>query len=188
VSDDFFDPFDMVLSEPAGSFKYFHSEGKDGHIQQSLNNKNEIAKRIDHARESNCLIELISLRLQFIEMWLRVYYNNVPHKESRQQEFGRFIRQCFDAGLDKKIYDKLVKFNKDRRTAIHGYLLGEMKYDDFSVTVADSDGLAEEIIRFVILNSGETITAELRAIPSKVGDLILDVRHALSLSDSASKI
>lgn len=173
------DIFDLILSEPIGSFKYFHSEGAETHIRQALENQEEIGERIKHARNSNCLIEVISLRLQNMDMWLRVFYSNTPTKEKRKQEFGPFIRQCFDVGLDKKIYDRLVKFNKDRRVAIHCYLLGQMKYEDFRATVDNSDGLADEIIKFVILNAGEIVTPEHRNMSGKAGDSIFRVRDLI---------
>jgi hypothetical protein len=179
------DIFDIILSQPIGAYKYFHSEGKENDILQSMENKEELLRRITHARNSGCFIEVISLRLQHMELWLRFYYNNVPHKEPRHQEFGRLIRQCFEAGLDKHIYDRISAFNRDRRISIHGFLMGSNKYDDFYKTVIDSDGLSEELIKFVVLNSGEIVTPEHRNSHSNVGDLIVSVSSVLETAKVA---
>ncbi|MEX5546108.1 hypothetical protein Q1J68_10875 [Pseudomonas pergaminensis] len=180
MTEEAFDLFEMILSHPPGSFKYFHSEGKEVDIQQALKNKDELQARIAHARNSNCFIEVISLRLQHLEMWLRIYYNNSRHNEPRQQEFGRLIKQCFKIGLNKNIYDRLSTFNKDRRISIHGYLMGQMKYNDFYKTIEDSDTLSQDLIEFVILNAGEVVTEEHRTSHNNVGDLIFFVDRVLA--------
>ena len=36
-------------------------------------------------------MEVISLRLQYMDVWLRVYYQNTPHTEPREREFGRLL-------------------------------------------------------------------------------------------------
>jgi hypothetical protein len=85
-----------------------------------------------------------------MDIWLRVYFENTPHQDARQQEFGRLLKQCLRQGLDKPIYDRIYKFNKDRVKAIHGYLVGAMKYEDLAAVVAESDGLSEALAEFAL--------------------------------------
>jgi len=163
-----------IRAEPVGTFKLFRATEEQPEVEQAMANLAELAQRIRHARLANCLIEVISLRLQYMDIWLRVYFENTPHQEARQQEFGRLLKQCFQQGLEKDLYDKIHKFNKDRVKAIHGYLVGVMKYDDLAPVVAESDGLSEALAEFVLVNSGEPVTIEFERQHHNRGDV---VRH-----------
>jgi len=78
-----------------------------------------------------------------MDIWLRVFYENVPHEDERQQEFGRLLKQCFKLGLKKTLYDEIHKFNKDRVKAIYGYLVGHTSYNELEEVVDESNGLSE---------------------------------------------
>ena len=143
-----------ISSEPPGTFKLYRATEEQPEVEQSIRNMDEFAKRVKHAKASNCLIEVISLRLQYMDMWLRIFFENTPHHEKRQQEFGRLLKQCLHKGLNKLLYDKIYKFNKERVNAIHGYLIGALKYDDLTKIISTTDGLSEDLTEFVILNSG----------------------------------
>jgi len=143
-------------------------------------NRAELESRIRHARRQHCLIEVVSLRLQYMDIWLRVYFENTPHQEARQQEFGRLLKQCLRLGLDKGLYDCIYKFNKDRVKAIHGYLVGVMKYDDLAEVIAESDGLSEKLVEFVLLNSGEPVTNEFEKQFHNRGESVRHMPSSLS--------
>ena len=143
-------------------------------------NHADLAARIRHAKGQNCLIEVISLRIQYMDVWLRIYFENTPHSSAREREFGRLLRQCFEIGLAKTLYDRLVQFNKDRVKAIHGYLLGLIAYDGLRDVVAESDGLAEELTEFVLLNSGEAVTENFEKQHHNRGDAVYHVPNLLA--------
>jgi hypothetical protein len=163
-----------IRAEPEGAFKLYRATEQQPEVEQAMSNLAELTNRVRHARFSNCLIEVVSLRLQYMDIWLRVYFENTPHTEARQQEFGRLLKQCLQKGLDKSLYDRIQRFNKDRVKAIHGYLLGIMKYDELSVVVAQSDGLSEVLAEFVLLSCGEIVTTEFERQHHNRGDT---VRH-----------
>jgi hypothetical protein len=169
-----------IKSSPAGTFKLFRATENEPEVERSMNNMNELANRVAHARKENCLIEVISLRLQYIDLWLRVFFENTPHDEkTRQQEFGRLLKQCFKLGLDKTLYDQIFKFNKDRVKAIHSYLIGLTTYDELNDVVAESDGLSEKLAEFVLCNSGEEVTSEFETQYHNRGDVVYHVPRLL---------
>lgn len=171
---------DAIRAEPAGTFKLFRATEDQPEVEQSMANRAELESRIRHARRENCLIEVVSLRLQYMDIWLRVYFANTPHQEARQQEFGRLLKQCLQLGLDKALYDRIYKFNKDRVKAIHGYLVGVMKYSDLAAVVAESDGLSELLVEFVLLNSGEPVTTDFERQLHNRGDSVRHVPSSIS--------
>lgn len=132
----------------------------DPNVEQSMANMSELEGRIVHARRAGCLIEVVSLRLQYLDGYLRKYFNNTPNGGRREREFGKLLKQCVQLGLEKSIYDRIVSFNKARVNAIHGYLTGAMVYTDLSVVLEASDGISEVLAEFVLLNCGEVVTPE----------------------------
>jgi hypothetical protein len=143
-------------------------------------NRSELAARIKHAKETGCFIEVISLRLQFIDLWLRVFYENTPHQEPRQREFGRLLKQCLKQGLEKNLYDRIHAFNGDRIKAIHGYLIGVTTYEELRVVVETSEGLSEALAEFVVLNCGETVTDQFEHQHHNRGDTVYHVSNLLA--------
>jgi hypothetical protein len=133
-----------IRSSPAGTFKLFRATEQEPEVEQSMANRADLSIRTRHAKQTNCLLEVISLRIQYTDLWLRIYFENMPHQGLREREFGRLLRQCFELGLENDLYDRLLRFNKDRVKAIHGYLVGLVVYGRLSEVVAESDGLAEE--------------------------------------------
>lgn len=150
-----------INSSPPGTFKLFRATEEQPEVEKSMNNMAELASRVAHARKANCLIEVISLRIQYMDLWLRIFFENRPNAgEKREQEFGRLLKQCFKLGFDKGLYDKVHKFNKDRVKAIHGYLIGMTSYEDLNKVVTESEGLSEDVAEFVVINSGDIVTED----------------------------
>jgi hypothetical protein len=171
---------ETIRSEPEGTLKLFRATEEQPEVEQAMANHAELDRRVRHAKQSHCLIEVISLRLQYMDIWLRVYFENTPHQETRQQEFGRLLKQCLKQGLDKTLYDRIYKFNKDRVKAIHGYLVGVMKYDDLGAVIAESDGLSELLAEFVLTNSGEPVTTGFEGQYSNRGDMVYHIPRTLA--------
>jgi hypothetical protein len=171
---------EVIRSSPPGTLKLFRATEQQPEVEQSMANRADLAIRVRHAKEQNCLLEVISLRIQYMDIWLRVYFENTPHTGPREREFGRVLRQCFDLGLDKDLYNRSVRFNKDRVKAIHGYLLGLIAYDRLREVVAESDGLAEALTEFVLLNSGEVVTEDFEKQHHNRGDAVYHVPNLLA--------
>jgi hypothetical protein len=170
-----------IKSEPPGTFKLYRATEEQPEVEQAMANLGELAARVQHARSVGCLIEVVSLRMQYLDIWLRVFYENRPHEAPRQREFGRLLRQCFDVGLEKDIYDQILKFNDDRVRAIHGYLVGRIGYNELDAVVAESDGLSERLAVFVLENAGEVVTPAFETQWHNRGDIVRHIPRSLTL-------
>lgn len=182
------DLFAAIRAEPEGTFKLYRATEEEPEVEQAIQNLAELARRVKHARASDCLIEVVSLRLQYMDIWLRIYFENTPHEEKRHQLFGPLLKQCLHQGLDKALYDKIFKFNKDRVNAIHGYLVGVMKYEDLAAVVTESDGLSEALAEYVLINSGEPVTVEFENQYHNRGDTVYHVPSMIADLRSANRI
>lgn len=169
-----------MRSSPAGTFKLFRATEERPEVEQSMANRDELAARIAHAKAANCLIELISLRIQYLDLWLRVFFENVPHRGTRERGFGRLLKQCLTSGLDKDLYDRIHDFNAHRVNAIHGYLIGVTTYIKIGAVVRQSEGLSEALAEFVLLNSGEVVTSEFENQHHNRGDAIYHIPNLLA--------
>jgi len=174
------DLLQAIRSEPPGSLKLFRATEEQPEVEQAIANLGELSQRVQNARATNCLIEVVSLRLQYMDIWLRVYFENVPHQESREREFGRLLKQCLGLGLDKGLYDRLHDFNRNRVKTIHGYLVGVISYDKLAEVVVQSDGLSERLVEFVLVNSGEVVTPEFEKQHHNRGDTVQHIPRALA--------
>lgn len=166
-----------IANAPQGTFKLYRGNDiglDENSIKTHLNNVQNIGKRIDAAINAGFLIEALSLRLQIVDYWLRIYFRNTRNKgEQRQREFGRFLEQCKKLGLDNSLFTKLREFNKHRVNAIHGYVIGRTTYETLEPIVAESKKLSSETIIWVLENCGEVIS-NVESGTFKVGDRILN--------------
>jgi hypothetical protein len=165
-----------LSTSPYGTFKLFRGDGTgvDETIEQHMKNHEKFGLRIKHAKEVGCWIEVISLRLQVIDYWLRVYFvNRAPIGNSRRREFGRLLEQCRELGLENNIFNKLRVFNEHRINAIHGFIVGRTDYETLKDVVLESESLVTETIIHVLDNTGIVITS--LDGNYNVGDMILNV-------------
>jgi len=68
-----------IRSSAPGTFKLFRATDERPEVERSMANQAELAARIQHAKAAKCFIEVISLRLQYLDLWLRVFFHNTPH-------------------------------------------------------------------------------------------------------------
>jgi len=116
-------------------------------------NINEGPKRTKHAMKNGCYLEVISLRLQHIEFWLRMYLAARTRKKfdpKKSYLFGKLIQECKDNGFRKDLAKRLSGFNCGRRKAIHRYLMGETDYDQLQKVCIESEGLDGDVFQYVV--------------------------------------
>ena len=166
----------VIATAPPGTFKVYRGRGTgvEEYIHAHMSNLGGITERIQQAYRAGCLIEVVSLRLQVIDYWLRIFFaNKAPAGERRQREFGRLLGQCKDLGLDLSLFTRLKNFNDHRIRAIHGYVIGHTTYENLEPVVRESRSLSTDLIIFVLENCGSVITA--LGGTFEVGDMILNV-------------
>jgi hypothetical protein len=123
-------------------------------VRRAFENFKEGPARTRHALENGCYLEVISLRLQHSEFWLRMFWVN-KNKDRKifdpddKRTFGKIIQDCYDLGFRSDLIDRLRQFNQHRINAIHKYLLGFTDYDELQQVCETSKGLDGEVGEYV---------------------------------------
>ena len=150
----------MHLSPP-GSFKRLPNLMTIGigNIDKAIKNLQEGAERSKHALKNGCFIEVISLRIQHIEFWLRFFWvaknqKGQIYSSSDKRTFGKIIAECEKMGFKSELIMQLKKFNSDRVNAIHRYLLGAIEYNQLEQVCSDSTGLDAIVREYVTKEIG----------------------------------
>ncbi|WP_122222496.1 hypothetical protein [Pseudomonas syringae group genomosp. 3] len=176
-SQDDLELFRRVETDEVGTWRLLHG-GKSGakeDIGQHLQAIDEITIRIAHAASKECYIELISLRLQVMDYWLRLYVENVDQKVTRYREFGRLVEQAKSMGFSLDIVGDLKRFNDVRIGAIHGFMVGKTSYDEIKSAATASQKLLVEVVIFVIHNTGVVLNSR-DQLAADVGSYVIHVK------------
>nr|WP_295932051.1 hypothetical protein [uncultured Dyadobacter sp.] len=126
-------------------------------------NTAEAKKIAKDAFEKGFYIETISLRLQSIEICLRMYVvgkskkGKIIDSDSDKRTFGNYVNDCEQMGFDKSLVQELKDFNKNRVNAIHKFLLGEIKYADLKDVCIATDGLGNRVLTYVAQEIGTPV-------------------------------
>lgn len=152
--------FARVESAPPGTFRMFSAIGAgiEERIQQHLKNMDELHGLIRRSVAERFHVESISLRLQVVDYWLRLYLANQAPGTKRRREFGALLEQCLGAGFDRGLYDRLTAANAKRIDAIHGLVVGSISYAKLETVSQDWGQLVKDVVRFVTHNAGTVVT------------------------------
>ena len=147
---------ELVNLSPKGSFKLLPNAFSIGttNLDKSIKNIEESKRRSKEAFEKGFYLEVISLRLQQTDLWLRTYW--VAKNKKREifssddkRTFGILLNDCNRLGFNNKLYKKLKRFNDIRVEGIHKFLLGERDYDSLKFICEETHGIIEEISKYV---------------------------------------
>lgn len=110
-------------------------------VEQAVTNIAELMTRADRAVELGCYIEAMSLRLQHMELWLRIYWiarNGTGRlfESDDRRTFGQIITDCERVGFDTDLVRLMRAFNLHRTRAIHKFILGATDYEHLRVICA----------------------------------------------------
>lgn len=89
------DTVEEIANAPQGTFKLYR--GNDiGHDENSinthLNNIQNVGKKIDAAINAGFFIEALSLRLQIVDFWLRIYFRNTRNEGEQRARIWKVFR------------------------------------------------------------------------------------------------
>lgn len=152
--------FARVESAVPGTFRLFSASGAgiEERIRQHLRNLDELHSLIARAVAAKFHVESISIRLQVVDYWLRLYLANQAPGTKRRREFGGLLDQCCDAGLGPELYSSLKDANARRIDAIHGLVVGSIGYNDLAAVAERFGQLVKDVVRFVTHNAGTIVT------------------------------
>jgi len=157
---------ELVRLSPPGSFlagPAFSSLGMID-VDKAFENLKEGPARSQRAWENGSYLEVISLRLQHAELWLRMFWV-AKNRRGRifdpndKRTFGMIINDCKNLGFDASLINRLKDFNENRVDAIHKYLLGGTDYDELKTACEASKGLDKEVGEYVWKEVGTVITS-----------------------------
>lgn len=174
---------EIVRGLPSGTFKYYKGVGTgiERFIETHVLNIRDVGRRIGKAKHAGCYIETISLRLQIIDFWLRIFFvNKTAIGQKRRWTFDELLEQCKKIGLKDHLYRKIISFNSKRKDAIQEFLTGNIKYEDLLSVDKISETVAIEVLQYVLINCGEIIDGTTpKPKLSDRGDMILNVPEFL---------
>ncbi len=125
-----------------------------GDIDRAIMNLGEIVERIKRAIGQGCYLEVISLRLQQMEFWLRLFYVAANKKgeiiaPDDKRTFGQIVTDCARLGFEPAIVIRPREFNKHRIDAIHKYVLGATDYNELQRVCEKFTGLPDQVCAYV---------------------------------------
>lgn len=146
---------------------------------QSLENLAIIVERAKQALKNGFVIEFISLKLQYLEFFLRIYYvkNNATGtviSPENKSTFGVIIKYCEQVGFDHTLIDKLKEFNSYRIKAIHKFLLGDTNEEEIKQVCIRHSTLGNEIKDYVISRVGVKIEFK-ENLPDMLGSMLFQI-------------
>jgi len=122
------------LSPREGEHLYIVRNLKSAGIEnnnRAMRNLCEWPEKIEAANRNGYYLESLSLLLQCLDLWLRIFVAAKTNKPVITKAlFGNLIKQSRDLGLWSNLCDSLELFNSERIAAIHHYLLGGCAYTE----------------------------------------------------------
>jgi len=123
-------------------------------VERAFYNFKEGPERAKNALSNKCYLEVISLRLQHAEFWLRMFWvaknkKGKIYEPEDKRTFGVIINDCKQLGFKTDLIQRLLEFNEHRINAIHKYLLGATEYGELRDVCEKSYGLDGEVGEYV---------------------------------------
>ncbi|MFC3198256.1 hypothetical protein ACFOET_11595 [Parapedobacter deserti] len=151
--------------------------------QKALENLSIIVARAKHALQAGHYIEFISLKIQYIEFYLKIFWvtknpaGAILDQDSRKL-FGAIINECESFGFDKKIIADIKDFNETRIKAIHKYLMGGTDEQELQVVSLKHSKLGNAVYEHVINECGVVLN-NATDIPEDVGTIFIAIPKLL---------
>lgn len=145
--------------------------------QKALENLSIIVERAKSALKNEYYFEFISLKIQFIEFYLKIFWvtknptDSVLDQNDRKF-FGKIINDCEGFGFDSNIISSIKNFNETRIKAIHKYLMGGTDEQELKEISLKHSKLGNSVYEYVINECGEIID-DTSNIPKDFGTIFV---------------
>jgi len=144
---------------------------------KALENLSIVVERAKKALESQFYIEFISLKIQYLEFYLKIYWvTKNPDKkilgETSQKFFGTLINECETYGFETVLIDKIKDFNTERVKAIHKFMMGATSEGELKIVCEKYSKLGNELYNYIIDECGQVIE-DVTKIPQDIGTMII---------------
>jgi hypothetical protein len=146
-------------------------------FHKSLENLSIIVQKGKSALEQEFFIEFISLKIQYLEYYLKIYWvtknpNNEVLDENSRKFFGTLIQECKDYGFEPTLIEKISAFNKERVKSIHKFLMGGIIESELKSFCTSNLKLGNELYNYVLDECGVFID-DGQNIPEDVGSTLI---------------
>jgi hypothetical protein len=146
-------------------------------FNKSLENLSKIIQKGKSALEQGFFIEFISLKIQYLEFYLKIYWVSKNSKdeildENSRKFFGTLIQECKEYGFDSSLIEKINDFNTERVKAIHKFLMGGTSESELKSFCVENSKLGNELYNYVLDECGVFID-NVKNIPENVGSMII---------------
>jgi hypothetical protein len=144
---------------------------------KALENQTIIVERAKKALENQFYIEFISLKIQYLEFYLKIYWviKNPDNKildETTQKFFGTLINECETYGFEPVLINKIKDFNTTRVKAIHKFMMGATSEEELKIVCEKYSKLGNELDNYVIDECGQFIE-DVTKLPQDIGTMII---------------
>lgn len=145
--------------------------------QKALENLSIIVDRAKNAFQNEHYIEFISLKIQYIEFYLKIFWvtknpNNAVLNQNDRNFFGTIINECENFGFDINIISDIKDFNETRIKAIHKYLMGGTDEQELKSVSIKHSKLGNSVYQHVIDNCGVVLNNPTE-IPQDIGTIFI---------------
>ena len=126
-------------------------------MEQAIANVSELTRRSSRAFELGFYVETMSLRLQHMELWLRLFWiakNGPGRLFADKRTFGKLVADCEKVGFDTELVRLMRAFNIHRTRAIHEFILGATDYEHLHVICARYTALPARVGAFTRIALG----------------------------------
>jgi len=152
---------ELIRLSPPGTFTKLPNLRFAGlhDFDQALANLVEIGERGERAFAAGFYVEVLALRSQSLELFLRLYLAAKPQaptpvEPDDRRPLGALIDAVEKLGFDPTMVAAMKAFNRDRRAGIHRLLLGEASYDSLRGVCETSAGLTQQVVAAIAKEIG----------------------------------
>lgn len=144
---------------------------------KALENLSIIVERAKKAFENQFYIEFISLKIQYLEFYLKIYWviknpDNKVLDENTQKFFGTLINECETFGFEPALLNKIKDFNSTRVKAIHKFMMGATSEAELKIVCEKYLKLGNELYNYVVDECGQFIE-DVTKLPLDIGTMII---------------
>ena len=166
-----------------GQLKRFDRWEDDPGVEQHIDNGKELLDHIHRAEAAGCFVEVMSLKLQFADDWLRYFikFKSPTDDVEKLLMFGKVVTRALELGLDASLAARLRSFAEGRNNALHGFVAGRVSYASVEAAARNTAGLVGEVFRWVLTNAGTPLfPGDLAGGRRERGDRVINVPVCLN--------
>lgn len=173
-----------------GQIKWFGAWERAPNVEQSIDNGSVLVTSINRAQAAGCFVEVLSLKLQFADDWLRYFIKSKAPQEDveKLREFGKVVTTAEGHGFDQALVDRLRAFATARNHAQHGFVAGRLPYAAIEQAAQDHAGLVGQVYRQVLLSSGKALKPADWPLACDRGDKVINVAVSLDMQQAAPRL